>query len=172
MLLVLILILLLLLLLLYHNTIRVELDVMSWDSEKRYEYSTEFCKEKNVTELAQVIGANNDNDTSANFVEKFNKFVDMDDNSLTKILTMQHVLQVDLREGGNLLTTLRYSSPLALQILQALQKMTMGITSAAGRGVQMHNQQHGHQHGPHCQHGSRPPPAHDVTTGITEKIER
>lgn len=145
---------------------------MSWDSKQRLEYSNDFCKEKNVTELAHAIGAY-DNDTTANFVEKFNKFVDMDDNSLTKILTMQHVLQADLREGGNLLTTLRDSSPLALQILQALQKMTMSITSVAGRGVQMHNQQHGHQHGPNCQHGApRAPAAHDVTTGITEKIER
>jgi hypothetical protein len=66
------------------------------------------------------------------------------------------------------MTKLRDSNPLALQILQALQKMTLGITTAAGRGVQQHG-----QHGPNCEHGApRAPPAHDVTSGITEKIER
>jgi len=66
------------------------------------------------------------------------------------------------------MTKLRDSNPLALQILQALQKMTLGITTAAGRGV------HQGQHGPNCEHHGAPraPPAHDVTSGITEKIER
>ena len=68
------------------------------------------------------------------------------------------------------MTKLRDSNPLALQILQALQKMTLGITTAAGRsGVPQHG-----QHGPNCEHHGAPraPPAHDVTSGITEKIER
>lgn len=92
----------------------------------------------------------------------------MDDAALTKILTMQQVLQFDLREGGKIMTKLRDSSPAALQILQALQKMTVGITTAA----QMKNQQQG-QHGPNCSHGkSSVPAAHDVTSGIAEKIER
>ena len=152
------------------NYYRAETDVSSWDSEKRLEYSTEFCEDSNLSALAATFYIN-ENDASVDFVEKFNRFLDVDDVALTKILTLQHVLQADLREGGQLMTKIRDSNPVALQVLQAFQKMTYGVTAAAGRGVQM--QQHGHQHGPNCQHGApKAPPAHDVTSGIAEKIER
>jgi hypothetical protein len=151
----------------------VEAEVMTWDFDKRHQYSNEFCEEDNIKSLSNAMGIdidNHNNDKGDDFVEKFNKFLDIDDLSLIKIFKMQIVLQTDLREGGKLMNLIRDKSPNSLQILQALQKITYGITSAAGRGMDANQQ---HQHGPHCQHNKpQKASAPDVTTGITEQIER
>ena len=102
--------------------------------------------------------------------EKFSKFLDINDSILTQIFKMQIVLQTDLREGGNLMNFMRDKNPNSIQILQALQKITYGITTAAGHGMGVDSH---HQHGPHCQHNKpQKQSAPDVTTGITEQIER
>lgn len=163
--------------------------IANWTNEDRQQFYNDF----NQREIVNVLN----NQINQSVMEKLNTFVNMSNEDLLDMLTLQACIMQDMRNnphgaggGGSASASASGGGGIMSGLMGAFSSLTgIGASSGAtagntvmtqpGMGRQHHagaghNHEHHHQHGPGCSHYKPVAPASNsnIITGKTDKMER